>query len=266
MYNDRGRGHISIPYILTFAVAVLLVVALAARQVTRVTSTRVVVARAGLVAGERVDASKLTVADVAKGAVPAGAILDPAVLLGHVIQRAVAVGHPITATDFSPPPSARNWLSDAPPLGRIVVTVSTPGTLIPVQQLRLGDQFELLGVTQQGESKVIARDAYYLGAIQAARREAPKGPLENLVQSANHDRRPTGVIGLVLAVRPQDVTPIAETQAKGDAITLALHGSKEILSGRLLQIAPQRVHTSVAAGPDRVELIAGAHREKVDLH
>ncbi len=267
MYNDRDRGHISIPYVLTVAVALLLVVALAARQVTRANSTRVVVARESIAPGERIDASKLTFAELPKGTIPASTVLDPAVIIGRIVQRPVAKGNPITAGDFVAALAPAKWLSDAPPAGRVVVTVAVPGTLLPVQQLRLGDQLELLGVSHTGESKVVGRDAYYLGAIQAARREAAHGPLESLVQSANtRDRRPTGVIGLVLAVRPEDVSPIAQAEAKGDTIALALHGSKEIVSGRLLKIGTQKEHTPVAEAPEQVELITGAHREKVDVH
>jgi Flp pilus assembly protein CpaB len=265
VYNDRGRGRISIPYILTIAVALLLVAALAARQMTRAYSTRVVVARDSIASGDRIDASKLTFADVAKGAVPAGALLDPAVIIGHVVQRPVAKGQAITATDFAAAITPMKWLSDAPPEGRVVVTVSVPGTLLPVQQLRLGDQFELLGVSREGQSRVVGRDAYYLGAIKASRREPAHGPLDSLVQSTQAPR-PTGVVGLVLAVRPEDVSPIAQAEAKGETIALALHGSREIVSGHLLQISPPREHASVAAAPNQVELITGAHREKVDLH
>jgi Flp pilus assembly protein CpaB len=266
VYNDRGRGRISIPYVLTIAVALLLVAALAARQVSRAYSTRVVVARDAIASGERIDASKLGFAEVAKGAVPPGVVLDPALIIGHIVQRPVAKGQAITATDFAAAMTPTKWLSDAPPEGRVVVTVAVPGTLLPVQQLRLGDQLELLGVSREGVSKVVGRDAYFLGAIKAARREPARGPLDSLVQSAQAPR-PTGVVGLVLAVRPEDVSPIAQAQAKGETIALALHGSREIVSGHLLEISPTHEHTaSVAAAPDQVELITGAHREKVDLH
>jgi len=266
VYNDRGRGRISIPYVLTIAVALLLVAALAARQVTRAYSTRVVVARDSIAAGDRIDASKLTFAEFAKGSVPPGALLDPAVVIGHVIQRPVSKGLPITAPDFTPAITPTKWLSDAPPEGRVVVTVAVPGTLLPVQQLRLGDQLELLGVSREGQSKVVGRDAYFLGAIKATRREPAHGPLDSLVQ-ATQAPRPTGVVGLVLAVRPEDVSLIAQSEAKGETIALALHGSREIVSGHLLQISPSHEHTAAAAAaPDQVELITGAHREKVDLH
>jgi Flp pilus assembly protein CpaB len=265
VYNDRGRGRISIPYVLTIAVALLLVAALAARQVTRAYSTRVVVARDSIAAGERIDASKLVFANMARGNVPSGSLLDPAAIVGHIIQRAVPKGQPITAADFTAPMTPKTWLSDAPPEGRVVVTVSVPGTLLPVQQLRLGDQLELLGVSHAGKSTVVGRDAYYLGSIQAVKPPPSHGPLEALVQSTN-ERRPTGVVGLVLAVRPEDVSPIAQAQATGETISLALHGSREIESGHLLEIAPPHAHTAIAAAPAQVELISGAHREKVDLH
>ncbi|MGH9421594.1 MAG: SAF domain-containing protein, partial [Thermoanaerobaculia bacterium] len=221
MYNDRGRGRISIPYVLTIAVALLLVAALAARQLTRANAIRVIAARDSIQSGERIDVSKLAVVDLPKGSVPTGAVIDATAIMGRVIQRTVTKGQPITAADFAAPVTPTKWLSDSPPAGRVVVTVAVPGTLLPVQQLRLGDQLELLGVSHDGKSKVVGRDAYYLGAIQAARHETARGPLEGLVQSTQRDRRPTGVVGLVLAVRPEDVTPIAQAEAKGDSIALA---------------------------------------------
>ncbi|HEX7681547.1 MAG TPA: hypothetical protein VF713_25700, partial [Thermoanaerobaculia bacterium] len=69
MHNDRRRGQISVPYLLTIGVAVLLTVVLAARQVTRSTSSRIVAARLGIRAGERVDAARLEFANVPKNAV-----------------------------------------------------------------------------------------------------------------------------------------------------------------------------------------------------
>lgn len=266
MQNHRGRGQVSIPYLLTIGVAVLLTVVLAARQVTRAGSARVVIANRALRAGDRIDSSILAFASVARSAVPIGAVLDPAAIIGHAVQRPVTEGKPITATDFVAPASPTIWLADSPPPGRVVVTVSVPGTLLPVQQLRVGDQFELLAVSKQGKSRIVARDAYLLGSIMA-KRQPPKNSVESLVPS--RDVRPvTSVVGVVLAVRPQDASPIIQSQGIGERISFVLHGKSEIISGHLLEIPTHLAASSheIARVPAQVELISGSHREKVNVN
>ena len=266
MQNYRGRGQVSIPYLLTIGVAVLLTVVLAARQVSRTSSSRVVMARRALRVGERLDASVLGFASVAKGTVPTGAVLDPTAVIGRIIQRPVAEGAPISATDFVQPSAPMVWLADAPPPGRVVVTVAVPGTLLPVQQLRTGDQFEVLAVSKEGRSRIVARDAYLLGSIMG-KREAPRNSADALAPS--RDRRSiSSVVGLVLAVRPQDASPIIQSQGVGERISFVLHGRREILSGQLLEI-PTPVVAKEQEGPKappQVELISGSHREKVNIN
>jgi hypothetical protein len=263
--NYRGRGQVSIPYLLTIGVAVLLTVVLAARQVTRASYARVVMAKRALRAGDRIDSSILGFASVAKNAVPTGAVLDPAAIVGRTVQRPVTEGKPITATDFVAPAAPAVWLAEAPPPGRVVVTVSIPGNLLPVQQLRLGDQFELLAVSKEGKSRIVARDAYMLGSIMA-KHEPPKNSVEGLAPS--RDRRPvTTLIGLVLAVRPQDASPIIQSQGTGERLSFVLHGKREILSGHLLEIPTAVASHDVAKPPPaQVELISGSHREKVNIN
>lgn len=265
MQNYRGRGQVSVPYLLTIGVAVLLTVVLAARQVSRATYARVVMAKRALRAGERIDASLLGFASVAKNAVPQGAVLDPASVIGRTVQRTVTEGQPITATDFVAPSAPVVWLAESPPPGRVVVTVSIPGTLLPVQQLRLGDQFEILSVSKEGRSRVVARDAYMLGSMMA-RHQPPKNTLESLMPS--REARPvTSVVGLVLAVRPQDASPLVQAQSIGERISFVLHGKREILSGHLLEIpTPAPPSNEVTRAPAQVELISGSHREKVNIN
>ena len=264
--NYRGRGHISIPYLLTIGVAVLLTVVLAARQVTRTNSARVVAARRTIRAGEKIDATGLGFASIPKSALPPGAILDPAAIIGRVLQRPVTEGKPITATDFTPSTPVM-WLSDAPPQGRVIITVSVPGTLLPVQQLRTGDQMDLLAVSTAGHSHIVSRDAYLIGSIMG-KREAPKSnTFENLTQRDKGSA--PAVVGLVLAVRPQDASPIAQAQGVGERLTFVLHGKQEILSGHLLDVPVSQAHTSheaAPAAPAQVELISGSHRERINLN
>jgi hypothetical protein len=136
-----------------------------------------------------------------------------------------------------------------------------------VSQLQMGNQLELLAVTRAGRSRVIGRDAFFIGSMQS-RPEARAGGLAGMVASASSARKPSGVIGLVLAVRPEDVSPIAQAEATGDRITFAIHGRRETQSGHLLQIDPRnapRASTRSQAAPAQVELIAGSQRGKVTV-
>jgi pilus assembly protein CpaB len=265
--NYRGRGQVSIPYLLTIGVAVLLTVVLAARQVSRATYARVVMAKRALRAGERIEPSILGFANVAKNAVPPGALLDPAAIVGRTVQRPVTEGTPITATDFVAPSAPVVWLAESPPPGRVVVTVAVPGTLLPVQQLRLGDQFEVLAVSKEGKSRIIARDAYMLGSIMA-KHQPRKNSVDALTPSRERPAATTSVVGLVLAVLPQDASPLVQSQSIGEKISFVLHGKREILSGQLLKIPTGPAVTSheVAKAPAQVELISGSHREKVNIN
>jgi Flp pilus assembly protein CpaB len=266
--NYRGRGQISIPYLLTIGVAVLLTVVLAARQVTRTGSARVVAARRSIRAGEKIDASGLGFASIPKSAVPPGAVLDPAAIIGRVLQRPVTEGKAITATDFVPSTPVM-WLSDTPPAGRVIITVSVPGTLLPVQQLRTGDQMELLAVTSAGHSHIVARDAYLIGSIMGKREPAKGNTIESLTGRRDGPTA-VSVVGLVLAVRPEDASPVAQAQGVGERLTFVLHGRQEILSGHLLNVpgsqARQTTQSATPAPPPQVELISGSHRERINVN
>jgi Flp pilus assembly protein CpaB len=264
--HAAGRSRLSIPYLVTITIAVLVAVALGARQVSRTSSTRMLVARNAILPGERIDAAKLLLADVRNDAVPNGAFTDAAMLVGKTAQRPINAGSAITATDVASA-QAVSWLADAPPPGRVVITVSVPGTLLPVSQLQAGNQLELLAVTRNGRSRVIGRDAFYIGSMQS-RPEPRASGLAGMVASANSGRKPSGVIGLVLAVRPEDVSPIAQAEATGDRITFAIHGRRETASGQLLQIDPRTAPGTKSrprAAPAQVELIVGSQRGKVSV-
>jgi Flp pilus assembly protein CpaB len=269
MQDYRRRGQVSIPYLLTFAVAALLAVVLAARQVNRALTTRVVMARDGIRAGERIDPSRLVFGNLSKGDIPAGSVLDPAAIAGRIVQRPVAAGHPLTAADFAAPVRPVTWLADAPPPGHVVITVSVPGTLLPVQQLRDGDRLDLLAVSSKGQSHVVGRDAFLIGSILGRREPRRNNSVESLVPSAER-RAVTSIVGLVLAVRPQDASPIAQAQGTGEQLSFVIHGRREVLSGRMLDISTPPAASSaravVAREPRQVELISGAHRQKVDLN
>jgi hypothetical protein len=121
--------------------------------------------------------------------------------------------------------------------------------------------------SRDARPRLIARGAYFLGSMSARAETRRGGPLQDLVASASSSRRkPAGVIGILLGVRPQDVAPLARAEAGGDRISFVVHGAEEIRSGQLLDVAPRPVPRAVVQGNPEVELIAGTRREKVSVH
>ena len=82
---------------------------------------------------------------------------------------------------------------------------------------------------------MVGRDAYLIGSIMGKREPPRNNTVESLTEHG--ERRPVTVVaGLVLAVRPQDASSIAQAQATAERLDFVLHGRQEILSGRLLDV------------------------------
>lgn len=254
MRNRRGRGQVTIAYLLMAAVAALLVVVLAVRQITRASTTEVWTAKSALKAGQKIDASQLVVSRVAKNAVPAGAIKDPAAILGRVLQVPVAEGAPLRMQEFVTQ-GEQVWLSDAPPPGRVVMTIPVP-RIVPVKQFRKGDRIDLLMANRNGEATVVARDALYIGALQG-KASAPAPAANGLIPGLTGERRGGGgVAAVVLAVREADVSALAAVQGQRRALTFALRGAKE---------PPYVPLPVVPTETPTVEVIMGSLRQTVDV-
>jgi hypothetical protein len=127
----------------------------------------------------------------------------------------------------------------------------------------------MLAVSTEGHPHVVARDAYLIGSIMG-KREPPRNNTVESLTGQGERRTVTSVVGLVLAVRPQDASPIAQAQGVGERLTFVLHGSREVMSGHLLDIsiaqASHASHTAEPKTPPQVELITGSHRERVNLN
>lgn len=253
--NHRGRGQVSILYLALLAVATLLVVVLAVRQVWRSSTTQAWVVKEGVKAGETLDASKLMLGSVSKENVPVGLVTDPNALIGKKLQRPLDKGSPITVADVTPPPAFK-ILSDAPPEGRVIMTVRGNAMAIPVGQLQYGDRLELLASDANG-TRVVGHRMMFLASM-SQRAEAPRGSAAGLLASASAMPRRGGAPGvaLVVAVDPADAPGISQALASGSLLTYVLHGRQEITSGRPVEIASHE-----ASG--QVELIVGATRETV---
>lgn len=251
--NHRGRGQVSIAYLALLAAAVLIVVVLVVRQVWRSTTTEVWVTRDGIRAGEVIDASKLVLANVSKTSVPPNAIGDAPALIGKTAQKNVEKGAPVTAADIAEK-APFTFLSDAPPEGKVVITVRATGLAAPASQLRYGDRLELVAVGRAGP-RVVGHDMFLLGVMSPLARTENRGGISAMV-NATLNRRPTPVAQFLVAVDPGDVMSISKALAEGAALTYVVHGRQEIASGRRVDIASHE-------GTGEIELIVGASRRAV---
>jgi Flp pilus assembly protein CpaB len=248
------------------ALALLLVAVLGFRQVQRwMTPTQEVwVASADLSPGATVSSRNLTKSRVAESALPKGALLDARAIAGRELSRAKAEGEPFVASDFASgggAPAAS--ITEMVPEGRVLTTIRVSKWLVPYRNLKSGDRVDVATVVGQGaarSARVIARDAYVVGAMMAAdaRPQAlpQPGSLAALVASASAQQAggkvPT-TFGLVLAVHPEHAMQLVEASAGRGALQVVLHGKAEVASGQLLELPEERP----------VEFIAGS--KKIDL-
>lgn len=239
------------------AVAALLVVVLAVRQVTRATTTEVWTAKSALKAGQKIDASHLMLTRVARNAVPAGVVRNPSAILGRVLQTPVAQGAPLTMQEFSAA-TEQKWLSDAPEPGRSVMAIRTAGAVVPAQSFRYNDRIDIFAIDRKGEPTVIARDARFLGSMKGAAAPKPQSGLSEMVASAGPKRsNGGGVVALVLSLRQADLSAVAAADGSRKRLAFALHGVNE------------PPYVPVAARPTTegptIDLILGSTREKVNV-
>ena len=258
MQNRRGRGQVTIAYLLMAAVAALLVVVLAVRQVTRATTAEVWTAKTQLKAGQKVDASHLTLARIARKALPAGAITNASAIVGRVLSTPVAQGAPLTMQEFEPR-GDHKWLSDIAEPGRSIMAVRTAGAIVPAKSFRNNDRLDIYAITGRGETKVVARDARFLGSMKAPAEQRPANALADMVASANPKRgsRGGGIVALVLSLRQQDLDAVASAQGTGSRLAFALHGVNEPPYVPVAALPPAEAPT--------VDLIMGKKREKVNV-
>ncbi len=245
------------------ALAILLVMVLACRQIYRLSATPMWVAAANLAPGTRLGPQHLEVVYERTKTLPPGALLDKAALEGKLLYPAKAAGSPFFAADFTPPPSAPPTpIAAIIPAGRVLVTVKMTQVSVPYTQLRGGDRLEVIAAGGRGETPtahVVARDAYLIGTMapaSAAPSPAKKDLLGvDLTPPTRQKKGGEGSVSLILALHPRDVLPVATAQAREASLAFVLHGHTEVKSGELLQLPGARA----------VELIAGGHREQVSF-
>jgi hypothetical protein len=156
------------------------------------------------------------------------------------------------------PKGDQKFLSDIAEPGRSIMAIRTGGAIVPAKSFRNNDRLDIYAVSQRGETKVVARDARFLGSMKAPVEQRPTNALADMVASASPKRgNGGGIVALVLSLRQQDLDAVASAQGSGSRLAFALHGVNEPPYVPVAALPPAEAPT--------VDLIMGKKREKVNV-
>lgn len=242
-------------------VGVAIVGLLAYRQVARVARPNpyVVIARSALAAGTVVQADDVKQVRRPEKDVPRGAFDDTDDVNGKRLVRAKERGDPLGADDFGVATSDRTQaLAQHIPEGRVLTTLTIQNITIPHRGLRQGDRVDVLVAGQTPDNRraarIVVRDAFIVGYVTPTSPRAPahRGLLGIDRALGEGDAPPQ--TALLLALKPEDVLPIAEIDGAGAHLSLVLHSSTA--EGEPLTVAGQ-------PNPKAIDVIIGANRQRV---
>jgi len=280
--NGNGNGHgKSALKIVLLVVAVLVVGLLLFRQVERFSGPRkeVWVASGNLSAGALLSAADFQRASFRESELPQDAVEAGAdeELEGRQLVRPKQEGEPFVRGDVTTPRTPEQKaasLAELLPEGRVLTTVRVNVMSVLMNELRLGDRFEIVAAGSNKAARVVASDAYFLAWIDPsllAQRnsrpeasEQPRGGFlasllatpPELLNRGGGGGAASNATNLLLALFHEDVLAVKQAET-ADRLSLVLHGKREVEEGRMLQLP--------AGGTSSVELIAGARRESVPV-
>ena len=268
MRRMQHIGGVNVLVQLTVLVGVAAIVGfLAIRQVQRVFgNTRpVVIAAAALPAGTQLRADHLEVVKARAKQVPATAFRKRGDVEGRTLQNGKRPGQAITDEDFqvrSVPTGTQ--LSNLIPEGRVLTTLTLRNITVPQQDLRQGDRIDILSSRPDSPStaaRLVVSDAYLVGylSVNTGRGRNQRGQtLMGVDLQPSLPSKSAGASrGLILALHPDDVLPLAQVDGSSAHISLVLHSRESVDKGEMLTIAdPEPPHQTV-------DVIIGAQREKV---
>ena len=233
-----------------FVITGILVLVLGARQVYRLTTSPTWVASSDLEAGHVITPESLKRARSGDD----GGIDNPRALLGKQLEVDKEKGDVFRPVDLTMAP--KSWLAAKVPEGRVLYTLTPKNTAIPHSQIRYGDRLDILARGSRGV-RTVASDVLLMGALSqnngAAAPAKGRGMLTALAaQPGGSKGRGDDGIPLVLAVRPDDVYPLAGI-GSNEEVSIVLHGEAELAAGELLKIAPSATHR-------QIEMVSGLER------
>lgn len=266
--KHQTTGSVATPVLqmVVFVLAIGLLGLLGYRQLDRVLTPRrtVVVLSKAVGAGEKLSAENLTLTELRAKNLSGAVLEDPGAVIGRVLARDKRDGEPLYPSDLATSTAAaRTPLAARVPEGRVVTTLMLTNLTIPYRELNAGDRVDILaaGNTRHGgrSSAVIVRGAYVLGYLSPPVSRSPTARgLINLAKARPTEDKAKSNPGLMLAVLPTDVLPLAEIDGSGVHLSLALHNSQTVADNSMLEI--KRSST-----PRYVDVITGEKRESVQV-
>lgn len=287
--GHNGNGRAGVLKVLVLVLVVIVVAVLAWRLVDRWRGpvAEVWVAAADLAPGSLVGDDDLERDQRRVKKLPAGALVRQEAIAGRLLGRRKQAGDPFVGGDFrrasEGEPAPEPALAELLPEGRVLMEVLVPLENVVTRELRRGDRLDLLATSRRnGRPQLVADDVYMLGWVDPNRlrqeqqdsededagngdddAESQQSLIQSLLQTstrpaASSARGPvmTRSSNLLLALNPEDVVPLAEARANGAALTVVLHGRKEVKDGQLLTVQGQSWG---------VEYITGAARGNVEF-
>jgi hypothetical protein len=192
------------------------------------------------------------------------AINDARALLGRRLVAEKQAGEVIQQGDVAAP--QRLGMTDVVPADRVVYTLTPDRQLLPfTRQLRVGDSFDILATAQGGRVSILASDVVLLGNLQEDSAPAPDSDTSaSMIASiTNATQQNSGNNGsntlLVLAVKPEQVYPLASALGSNARISLVTHSRSANGNGDRLVVLPPPVRER------RVEVITGLQRSFVTV-
>ena len=246
------------------AIAAILLLVLAVRQLTRFTSgERVWVASAGLVPGALVSETDMRLVSARGAQLPAGVIRDRGQIQGRQLTRRKQEGAAFTAADFQAAQQQRAvpaGLADTIPEGRVLMPLQISPSLFPSSRLRRGDRIDIVA-TAKGESpELVVRDGFLMGQNRSDTVRAPqadrRGPFGMELASASRPKKAPPLY-MYLALHPEDALSLSRAQGAGAALRLIMHSREDVRAGRVADLGADKQQT--------VEVILGRDRETVPI-
>jgi len=261
----------SVNPVLQMVVSVLaigLVGLLGYRQLDRVLAPRknVLVLTENITPGEQIRPEHIVLSSMRSNQMSEAVLIDPGTAIGRTLARPKRAGEPLYPSDFARAQVAPKIpLATIVPDGRVVTTLTLTNLTIPYRELQAGDRVDVLaagkGPAGTRTSVVVVRDAYVLGYLAPPATPSTnggRGRLMGLLGANPSSQNKPSPPGLMLAVLPKDVLPLAEIDGSGARISLALHNRETVKDGSMLTV--QRIPY-----PRSIDVISGSNRESVKV-
>jgi Flp pilus assembly protein CpaB len=236
-----------------FVTSGMLASLLGARQFERINSVPSLVLSRDILPGQVITSKLITQGQVIDDLGLQG-VQNPRALIGKTLAVKKQAGEAIYPEDLAR--SKKIPLSHAIPEGRVLFSLKQPHSAIPASQLNKGDRLDII-VRSRHNIRTVATDVQLIGVLKS---KAPSnGNSEDGVMSllTTKQTATSSSVSLVMAVKPQDVYPLASISAR-DTVSLVLHSALDIANGKQHYLGRISTHRNV-------EVISGLARNTVQV-